>query len=191
MNSTTAISNDHKQWAKHLKELVGGKVSVTSYLDEPNENSIHIFSGVNDEGIVAATVGLMDLDQSSRSGVTIFSEVLMDQRGHDPRIFNILSTIAFCVIKDGWKVSPGAVFYDVVKMYVPDTSLPHVVFVAPFQWDTMSRIELPGKTIYPLVAIPISEAESVVAKANQGQDLETLWTQRSTDVLDWQRASAA
>jgi hypothetical protein len=83
------------------------------------------------------------------------------------------------------------VFHDVVKMYVPGTELPHVMFTAPFQWDTMSKLSLSEKTIYPLVAIPISEAEAEVARANGGQGLEALWVQQSTDVLDWSRKSAA
>ncbi len=174
-----------------MRQLVGGNASVTAYYDEPDANKIHIFASANSDGIVAATVGLMEINQSHKPGIEIYSEIIMDQRGHDERISNVLSTIAFCVIKDGWKVAPGVVFHDVVKMYVPGTELPHVMFTAPFQWDTMSKLSLSAKTIYPLVAIPISEAEAEVARANAGQGLEALWVQQSTDVLDWSRKSAA
>ena len=191
MNSPTSIASEHKEWAKHMRQLVGGNASVTAYYDEPNANKIHIFASANGDGIVVATVGLMEINQSHKQGVDIYSEIIMDQRGHDERISNVLSTIAFCVVKDGWKVAPGVIFHDVVKMYVPDTKLPHVMFTAPFQWGTMSRVSLSAKTIYPLVAIPISEAEAKIARTNAGQDLEALWVQQSTDVLDWGRKSAA
>ncbi|QTN28786.1 suppressor of fused domain protein [Rhodoferax sp. AJA081-3] len=174
-----------------MRQLVGGNTSVTAYYDEANANKIHIFSSSNSDGIVAATVGLMEINQSDKPGVEIYSEIIMDQRGHDERISNVLSTIAFCVMKDCWNVAPGVVFHDVVRMYVPGTELPHVMFTAPFQWNTMSKLSLSAKTIYPLVAIPISEAEAKVAGANAGQDLEAIWVKQSTDVLDWGRKSAA
>ena len=174
-----------------MRQLVGGNASVTAYYDEPNANKIHIFASASSDGLVAATVGLMDFNQSHKPGIEIYSEIIMDQRGHDERISNVLSTIAFCVMKDGWKVAPGVIFHDVVKMYAPGTELPHVMFTVPFQWDTMSKLSLSAKTIYPLVAIPISEAEAKVAKANAGQDLEAIWVRQFTDVLDWGRRSAA
>jgi hypothetical protein len=191
MNSSPPIPIGHKEWAKHLRQLVGGSASVTAYYDEPNQNKIHVFSSSNNQGIVAATVGLMDINQTGRSDIEIYSEIIMDQKGHDEKILNVLSTIAFCVMKDGWRVAPGVVFYDVVAMYAPNKKLPHVMFTAPFQWDSMSKIGLSEKTIYPLIAIPISEAESKIAEANAGRDLEDLWMKHSTDVLDWGRESAA
>jgi hypothetical protein len=190
MNSPQ-ISSDHKEWAKHMRQLVGGCSTVTAYYDEPNSNKIHIFSSSNDEGVVAATVGLMEINQSHRPDIDVYAEVIMDQRGHDEGIANVLSTIAFCVMKDGWKLAPGVIFYDLVKMYFPDTKLPHVMFTAPFQWDAMSKVALSKKTIYPLVAIPISEAESQLASTNASQDLENIWARQSTDVLDWGRQSVA
>ena len=174
-----------------MKSLVGGNCAVTAYWDEPEENRALIFTSNNSEGIVAATVGLMDINQSRRPGLEVHSELIMDQRGPDERIGNILSTIAFYVLKDGWKVAPGVVFESMVEMYIPETNLPHVMFVAPFQWDNMSKVVLPDRTLYPLVAVPISEAESQVARTNEGRDLEALWVSKNVDVLNWERPSAA
>jgi flagellar basal body-associated protein FliL len=101
MDSPSPIASDHKEWAKHMRQLVGGNASVTAYYDEPHANTIHIFASANSDGIVAATVGLMEINQSHKPGVEIYSEIIMDQRGRDERISNVLSTIAFCVIKDG------------------------------------------------------------------------------------------
>ena len=191
MNSPAPISDNHKQWAQHLRATVGGACAVTSYLDEPEENRIHIFTSQNSEGIVAATVGLMGINQSRQPGREVYSEVLMDQRGHDERIGNILSTIAFYIMKDGWRIAPGVIFESMIEMFVPETELPHVMFTSPFQWDEMSKIVLGDRAIYPLIAVPISEAESAIARKNQGVDLEALWERHSVDVLDWGRSSAA
>lgn len=190
MNSPAQIPNIHKLWAQHLRAAVGGKCAVTSYLDEPEENHIHIFSSQNSKGIVAATLGLMGINQSQEFGKEIYSEVIMDQRGYDERIGNILSTIAFYVIKDGWKIAPGVIFESMVEMFVPNTELPHVMFASPFRWDRKTGILLGERTVYPLVAVPISKAESEIAAKNQGRDLEELWERQSIDVLDWERRSA-
>jgi len=190
MNKPRIIPDTYKYWAKHLRSLVGGECAVTAYYDEPEQNEIDIFTSVNSEGILASTIGLMDYDQSRNTRVEIHSEIIMDRRGKDERIANILSTIAFYVIKDGWKIAPGVVFEEMVKMYIPESKLPHVMFVAPFQWSDMSKVVLSNKTIFPLIAVPISEQESRMAASNNGLDLETLWQERSIDVLDWERSSA-
>jgi len=179
----------HKEWASHLCDVMGGKYAVHSYLDDSGENKIPIFTSVTTDGIVAATVGLSDIDQSGVRGLGWYTEIIMDKRESDPRVANVLSTIAFYMLKDGWRVRPGVIFESMVSMYFPDTKLPHVVFTAPFQWPGMGNIPLSEKTLYPLVAIPVSEAESRLASLNAGKDLERLWEERSVDVLDWGRSS--
>jgi hypothetical protein len=188
--SQTEISHCHKEWAKLMRSRVGGNCEVKAYYDDPKQHKIHIFTSSNENGVLAATVGLMDTAMRFSSGVELRSEVIMDQRGHDSRLANILATIAFYVIKDGWKIAPGIVFEDMVRMYIPETELPHVMFVGPWQFRDLSRVTLSDRTIFPLVAVPISEAESELARANAGRDLEDLWQRKSTDVLDWARTSA-
>jgi len=117
----------------------------------------------------------------------INSEIILDKRGYDERVPNVLSTIAFYIIKNGWRIAPGAVFKDMMRMYFPEISLPHIYFTAPFQWSTMSKVDLPGETIYPLVAIPISEEESKIAGENDGRVLEKIWAKEQIDVLNWNR----
>lgn len=191
MNSPATIPSAHKEWVKHLKSLVGGDTKVISYADESNQNKIPIFTSSNADGVVAATVGLMEIDQSRNPKNKVPTEIIMDQLGHDERISNVLSTIAFYIMKDGWKVAPGVIFESMIEMYIPETQLPHVMFVSPFQWSNMSRLQLTDRTIYPLIAVPISEAESKVANENQGRALEALWESRGTNVLNWERSSAA
>lgn len=168
----------------------GGKCQVTAYGDDPKQHKVHIFTSRSEDGVVAATVGLMDIALRFSSGVELRSEIIMDQRGHDSRLANILATIAFYVMKDGWKIAPGIVFEEMVRMYIPETKLPHVVFVGPWRFDDLGRVTLSDKTIFPLVAVPISEAEAELARANAGRDLEALWQRESIDVLDWARTSA-
>lgn len=186
--TTPPISPDHKAWANTLRQRLGGDCEVVAYHDDADQQRIHVFTSRNGEGQVAASVGLMDAVMRSVQGQEIRTEVLMDQRGHDPRLQNILSTICFHVFKNGWKLAPGVIFEHWVSMYIPETGLPHVMFVAPWQFEDFSRVALTGRTIFPLVAVPISAAEADFVSS--GGDLEALWERQGTDVLDWTRASA-
>ena len=184
---TNKPSDNHKAWAVHLRNLVGGEVSVHVYYDESEEHSIPILTSTSDEGILCATIGLMEIDQSQHPDVKIHSEIILDKRGNDERVANVLSTLAFYIMKNGWRVAPGVVFKDIMKMYFPEVNLPHLYFTAPFQWNTMSKVNLPEGTIYPLVAIPISEEEDKIASENNGQALEEMWAKEQVDVLNWNR----
>lgn len=184
-------SDNHKAWAVHLRNLVGGDVSVNVYYDESEEHCIPIFRSASDEGILCATIGLMEIDQSQNSEIRINTEIILDKRGQDERVPNVLSTLAFYMIKNGWRVAPGVVFRDIMKIYFPEINLPHVYFTAPFQWRTMSKVDLPDGAIYPLVAIPVSEEEVRIAGEKSGQILEEIWSKNQIDVLDWDRESAA
>jgi hypothetical protein len=184
---TNEPSDNHKAWAVHLRNLVGGEVSVHVYYDEAEEHSIPIFTSTNDEGILCATIGLMEIDQSQNPDIEIHSEIILDKRGIDERVANVLSTLAFYIIKNGWRVAPGVVFKDLMKMYYPEINLPHIYFTAPFQWSSMSKVELPEGAIYPLIAIPVSEEEVKIAGESNGQMLEEAWSKEHVDVLNWNR----
>jgi len=185
-------SPEYQQWFDHLSGLVGGETSVHAYRDDSEENSINIFRSVNAEGSLFATIGLMEIDQSKNPALRVASEVLMDCRGNDENVGNILSTIAFFIMKNGWRIAPRVVFEDLVAMYFPGHHLPHVMFVSPFQWRTeMTKVEVVGKFIYPLVAIPISEAERTFSASHPDRALEHLWESKHIDVLNWARPSAA
>ena len=186
-----SVPVNHKKWAQHLRTLVGGECAVHNFYDESEENSVHIFRSINDDGIVAATVGLMEIDQSKNKDIQVFVEILMDQRGHDQTIESVLSTIAFYILKDGWRIAPGVVFEQMLEMYFPNHPIPHVMFIPPFQWETeMTSVQLETKRIYPLLAVPISEAERQFAAKNEDGALESLWMSTDTDVLNWSRQSA-
>jgi hypothetical protein len=180
----------HKDWAIFLRSQIGGKVSVAMYDDDERTTRIPIFSGETEGGVVGATIGLMDFDQSRSPAVPLRTEILVDSHMHDAGVLNVLSTIAFYVMKNKWRVAPGVIFEDIFEMYFPDTALPHVYFTAPYQWDSMAKIVLSDQTIYPLLAIPISAAEADLAGQNSGRDLESLWTANRVDVLDWNRKSS-
>ena len=186
MNPTQA----HKDWANYLRDQVGGKASIAMYYDEDRTTQIPIFSGETEGGVVAATIGLMDYEQSKNPSVRLRTEILIDSHKYDARIFNVLSTVAFYVMKNNWRVRPGVIFEDMLSMYFPNTMLRHIYFTTPFQWSGISKVKVADDVIYPLLAIPVSEAEADLASTNDGRELESLWLENETQVLDWSRKSS-
>lgn len=181
----------HKAWARHFRSLVPGDVAVARFRDEDETHAIDVVTSTQPDGLVAATIGLMEYDQAAAAGAPLRSELIMDSRGELPELQNVLATAAFFVMKDGWRMRPGVVFERVVKLYRPDLELPHAYFTAPFQWDgAMGRVELPARTIYPLLAVPISMSESRMVAEAGGEALESWWESAGTDVLDWKRTCA-
>lgn len=181
---------EYKEWAMHLKNMVPGDLKVTSFSDDAEENTLDIFESKNSEGILASTIGVMEVGQGE--GSKLFTEIIMDARGENENISNVLSTIGFYIVKDRWDVMPGVVFESMVEMYSPELEVKHVMFVAPFQWEEgMSNVALSTKTIYPLLAVPITQGEYEFMISNSAEALESLWASKSTDVLNWGRASAA
>lgn len=188
----TMPSKNQKAWAEYLRDQIRDDVCVTKYYDEDESHSIAVFFSKQNGGVVASNIGLMDWDQSCRPAMSIPCEVLMDDREDTPEIGNIISTMAFYVMKDGWKLSPGAVFEDLISMYLRSPKLPHLYFTTPFQWGKeMVRVNLSETTIFPLLAVPISDAESIFVKQSGGEELESLWEAHGVDVLDWKRSSVA
>lgn len=188
----TEINPIRKEWANILRDQVPGEVKVTRFCDDKKTCSVDVFTSRNSEGIVAATIGVMDLDQSKNETVQVFSEILMDVRGQNEIIGNVISTVGFYLLKYGWKAAPGIIFRRMVEMYDPKSPVPHVMFIPPFQWGTgMSKVKLSTKTVYPLLAVPISDSERIFVEKNGSDALETLWSEKRVDVLDWGRRGAA
>lgn len=183
------IKPEYQAWVKHLRSTMPGlDTKVGRFYDEDEIHTIDIFSGQNKDGLIAATIGVMERNISQKPGVTIFTEILMDCRGHNEHIPDILSTIGFYIVKDGWKPAPGVVFEQMISMYDPRLHVKHVMFVPPFQWDDgMTRVNLGAKTIFPLLAVPITDSENTYAQAHGQEALEDLWAQTDCDIFNWKR----
>lgn len=185
------IPADRQHWYEHLCRFGGANATVHEYRDQAGAHAIEIFRGVSDGGVLLATLGLMDIDSSPRPGAPVHSEILMDTWNKDDKAGSVLATVAFHVMKHGLRIAPGLLFEQVIAEYFPGHSLPHVMLVAPFQWESgMTKVPLASKTIYPLVGVPISDAERDYAVARSPRELEQAWASQRVNVFDWDRASA-
>jgi len=182
-------SQAHKDWANFLRSYFGGVVSVTMYDDDARTTRIPIFTSKSSSGVVAATIGIMDMDQSKRSSAELRTELVARSSSNNPVVSNIVSTLAFYLLKDKWRANPGTIFENMVSMYLPDTKLPHIFFTAPFEWEEWGSVALSDRVIHPLLAIPVSDAEAELATNSSGQYLEALWQEHGTDIFNWSRSS--
>lgn len=100
---------------------------------------------------------------------------------------NLLSTAAFFVIKDRWKCRPGVVYMDLLKMYRLSETLEHLLWVEPFEWESLSSVDAAGVTIHWLLGVPISDSEDQYLRRNGFEKLERLFIDREIDYWDLNR----
>lgn len=185
------IPADRQHWYTHLCRFGGTNATVHAHTDQSGAYTVEIFRAVSDDGALLATIGLMDIDQSPNPAAPVFSEILLDSHSQDEKLAGVLATMAFHLMKYKWRLAPGVIFERAVDLHFPQHALPHAMLVAPFQWKTgMTQVQLATKTIYPLVAVPISEAERQYAAQNSPRALEQAWESQRVDVLDWERSGA-
>jgi hypothetical protein len=189
---TAEVSPAHKAWALILRDqLPGANRQIGRYFDETNAHHVDVFTAEDPDGIIAATIGLMDLDVSPRASHPIHTEILMDARGSHPSIAQMLSSIAFRMIKEKSKPAPGVVFPSIVEMYDRDLEVKHVMFTPTIQWETgLQPVTLPGTVVRPLLAVPITAKEYKLVEQHGSEALERIWEAQSVDVFRWSRASA-
>jgi hypothetical protein len=189
---TTEPKPEYKSWAMYLQSTMPEhELKVYTYQNDAHTHQINIARGRNAHGVVAATIGVMECEQGGDPNVPIFTEILMDWHGGNDSIDSVLSAIAFCMLKDGWKAAPGVVFQNVIEPFLPGLEVKHVLFYPPMQWgDAMDNVPLGVKTIHPLLAIPITQPEfELLGRSGLGA-LEDFWTRTKCDVYDWFRKSA-
>jgi antitoxin YqcF len=184
------VKEEYKEYSSYISDQIGGDdIDVVCYDDESGENEIDIYTNKSEDGTVASTIGLMEIDQSVDPKMKIYAEILMDDQDSNEFLSSILSTIAFFIMKEKWKIAPGVILKNVIEMYIPDLNVKHVMFIAPFQWDDdMLEVHLSTKKIvYPLLAVPITERESKFVIENGSEALEKIWIEKDCDILNWKR----
>ncbi|MCI1747232.1 MAG: suppressor of fused domain protein [Acidipropionibacterium sp.] len=72
----------------------------------------------------------------------------------------VVGSCAFAVLQDHWMMAPGIVFGDVVSLYDPETTTPHIMWAHPFTATDLGAVKVDQDlTVHWLVAMPITEAE--------------------------------
>lgn len=174
-------------WAEFLRGHADGQGQVANF-GRTRIDAVPIFQCRNERGLFAATMGLMDVNQAPAGTPPVYTELLLASGEQDEVVCRVLATVAACIRDDGWRVGPGALLEGVVAAHVPGTALPHLYFTFPDQYAGFEEVHLSGRTIHPLTAFPVSEAEAALVRAGRGEELETHWEERFVDPADWGRA---
>jgi len=176
-------------WAEFLRDHGEGEGQIAAF-GRSRAEAVPVFSCRNQRGLFAATMCLMDVNQSRPGTDPIYTELLLASRTQEETPCQVLSAVALSILVDGWRVGPGALLEGIVAAHVPGTALPHLYFTFPDQYADFSEVHLTGRKIHPLTCFPVSEAEAKLVRAGQGEQLETFWEDKFIDPVDWERDGA-
>ncbi len=170
------------------------KCKVQTYWDEKKANWIDIVSCPDcpiENVISFATVALSDFSIGKKvDGIKLGVEIVGACDKKFDQFPNILSTCAFNIIVEHFSCFPGAIYPDVIEMYMPDSSMKHILFVPPFGWEQeFQTLSFPTKKVAWLLAVPISDVEYQFARKNGVDALETLLEEKQIDIYDLERNS--
>lgn len=178
--------------AKTELEFIGGEPKVTEFLNQTDQKKIDILKCVNAswEGVqTCATIGLNSVDIGLISnGSKLRVEVLGVSDVSVNCFENILATTAF-EIMDSQECFPGHVVQSVVREYLPDCEMQHILLTDPFLWEGAKSIVVGDICVAWLLMVPISDQEFKYAQENGVDALEALLEEKSVDVCDIYRES--
>ena len=187
-----SVSEENKVLARTALNAFEGKPNVSKYWDENNKSSVDILSCElkNIEGILSySTLGLSDFSVGYEENRIPLRVEIVGASNFD-YLPNILATCAFNIINSKFDCSFGTIFKDVVKMYLPNSPMKHILFLSPILWeDKLKTIKFEKKQVTWLMAIPISEEEKNYVDNNGLKDLEELFDENQINILDLERAS--
>ncbi|WP_438347722.1 suppressor of fused domain protein [Paenibacillus sp. FA6] len=188
------VTNQMKDIAKLLGNINGGRPRISRFYDDNKLNSIDVVVMDNKPDLhetTFATIGLCNYNIGYFvDGKPLRVEFIGACIDEYNQFGNILSTCAFNIINSDYSCSPGTIYPNVVKMYYPEFTLKHVMFVSPFLWDeSLKPFDFEDKHVSWLQAIPISDAEYTYVEENGNEALENLFEQSDVDILDLNRVS--
>jgi len=167
----------------------GGDGDVHKYLDQDESHKVDILSCKDkpSPGLISySTLGVHAVSNLIE-GQDIRVELAGVAEDSFKSFPNLLSTAAFYVIKDRWKCRPGVVYMDLLNEYRLSTTLEHLMWVEPFEWESLGSVDAAGVTIHWLMGIPISDSEDRYLRRNGFEKLERLLIDREVDYWDLNR----
>lgn len=189
------IPKENKIIANEALKAFGGTTrKVIEYLDKNEKSSIDIQIVINRpyKGITSySTIGLYNYSIGLFvDNIPLNIEFVGACKSEYIFFPNMISTCVFNIINSNYKCQPGSIFPDVVKMYMPDIEMKHILFVSPFLWeDKLKTLEFIDRKIAWLMIIPISENEYKYAIDKGSNRLEDMFEEQQIDFYDLHRKS--
>ncbi len=186
------VTMTNKQIGRKEAAFLGGKPAFTEFFNEDETKSLDILKckdtpqeGVNSYG----TVGLNYTDiRLTSGGKKLRVELLSAIDRKIEEYENIIATAAFCIM-DTKRCFPGYVVPNVIREYIPDCEMRHLLLTYPFLWEDTESMEFDDRIVAWLQAVPISDNEFEYLKQAGLDALEDLFEEKDVDVLNIYRKS--
>lgn len=173
---------------KKLSPVLGVAPKVFSFGDETENHKIRILicpDPTDEEVRFFSTIGLAELAPENHH-----TEILGACYADFADFGNMISSIAFFIIKDKWKSAEGSVFETLVEMYYPKSEMKHIYFTSPFLWeDKLEAFSVEGISVRFLLAIPISQSELEFLTQHGQEAFEDLLQENNIDIFNIERKS--
>jgi hypothetical protein len=182
------VSDNARAAHQELTRIWGSKPKVFRHGDGAEKNFIMIADHDDSPVRGVRAVGTLGLSDHDLGGGSLRVELV----GAFPASFqeapNIAATCAFNGFKDGLPIRPDSVHRNVMGLYLPKSTVPHVLLTDPFLWDDgPATLELGAMTIAWLMMVPISETELAFANSNGVGMLTSIFEERQIDIFDLNR----
>ena len=180
-------SEYEKEFFKNLYPILGIEPKVIGYGDETNSTEINILSCIDPIDKNVTFYGTIALNEQAQHNEF---EILMASYTKNKHIPNILSSCAFFIIKNKWKVKWGNIFETLVQEYYPKSLMKHLYFTKPYIWeDKLEKFIIKNRIIKFLLAIPISENELKYINEKGYKEFETVLENNNVDIFNINRKS--
>lgn len=153
---------------------IGGQPETDAMVDAAGDLRIDMLS-LHDapapEWCTWSTVGLHtmsnELPLESGESVSVPAELMTVGAPGSDVMGKVLGSCAFAVMRDNWLMAPGIVFGDVVALYDPQATTPHLMWVHPFTAGGLDRVDVgDGFFVHWLMGMPITDAERIWLETN-------------------------
>ncbi len=187
-------SVENKAVANHVLHAFGGAPMVNQFVHDNLPLTVDILRCQDRpiEGVTSySTLGLSDYPMIYEKGeYPARVEIAGACATANEAFSNLLSWVAFDIMRNQRFVYPGATMLNLVTKYFPDTANKHFYFTAPYLWeDSLKTLKLETKTVAWLLAFPISQSEYQYLLENGDDALENKCEQAQIDIFDLGRAS--
>jgi antitoxin YqcF len=191
---TKQITAKHKHLASYVAGIFGAqKPPIARFTDEKGGSDVFILEAENSPqmGVKSfSTIGLSDSPLFLKGNEFGARVEIVGACGSSFHGFaDAISTAAFCVINSHWFCAPGVIFPDVIGAHGISTTMSDIYFANPFLWPELKAINIEGKDVAWLLAVPVSKAETDFAQKNGPEKLESLLSEMDIDILNLNRAS--
>lgn len=186
-------TEDSREFARYIRDtLNGNQPEILHYYDSADEYHIPIIkvkdspipkvTSLSTLGLYNTPIYIDNVEQSYRY------EILMAGDDGFPFLENIISTLAFFVIKDKYPIGPGTLINNIIELYDAQSSIKALLFSPPFSWNLNTKKQVDGLDVYFLQAIPLTDYDLTrIKEIGWNNLLEFDFPSREIDIFDFNR----